>query len=172
MSSFPCAPTPIETVDQFRGSFSPIFDNVTTYPSSAITYWIMIATLLLNRGRWGCLLKFGCEQFVAHNIALEAQAAKTAAVNGVPGLAKGPISSETAGSVSLTYAVEQSSEPGGGYYNLTIYGQRFLRQARFAGAGPIQLGIGCGGPTPGGGPFAAVAWNGPYNGPEGPGWGT
>lgn len=161
-------PCPAITVEQFRG-FKPAFSDSARYPDGMIEYWIMIAAIMLNASRWRAALPFGTTLFVAHNCYLEAQQNVTAAVGGFPGVARGPISSETPGSVALSYAVEQTSEKNGGYYNLSVYGTQFIRYARLIGAGPTYLGIGFA-------PFYSiangVAWNGPWNGPEGPGWGT
>lgn len=166
------------SADQFR-RLKPAFADTNTFTDYAIDYWIAIGTLLLNPVRWGRLLGFGISLFVAHNLTLEALANMSVAAGGVGGITRGPISSETPGRVSLSYAVEASTEKGGGYYNDTEYGKMFIHYARLMGAGTVYLGVGA---TPPGalglngavwnGPYDGPAWNGPWNGPEGPGWGT
>lgn len=162
------------TSAQFRAIY-PAFADTVLYTDFAIDYWIAIGTILLNYRRWGRLLGYGLGLFVAHNLALQQMQLQTAAAGGVGGLAKGPIASETPGSVSLSYAVDASAEPGGGYYNYTVYGQAFIRYARLMGAGVFYIGVG---QTPPGAQglnntiYNGPAWNGPWNGPEGPGWGT
>lgn len=171
--STPPSPTPLVpaiTVAQFRADVRE-FINTATYPDSMVMYWLVVGTLMLNQSRWGNLYNLGLEMFVAHNVQLEGLAVQTAAANGAPGITRGPISSETPGQVSLSYAVEAATEKGGGYYNETIYGKRFYRLLRMVGAGPIQIGIGWCSPL---GSFGGC-FNGAYEGPDpfqvgGPGW--
>lgn len=148
----------------------PEFNNPALYPDSTITYWLNIGNLMLNPGRFGALLPHGLEMFTAHNIVLEKMATDTAAVGGWPGLAKGNISSESPGGVSLSYDSSVGLEEGAGHWNLTVYGQRLIRMAHNAGAGPIQVGAGndnAGAIGSGAGGSNATAWSGPNCAP---GW--
>lgn len=159
---------PIITVADFRSNFTE-FSSTSAFPDSTINYWIVIATLLLRPERWLTLLPVGISLFVAHEVTLEAQAQDAAAAGGWPGISKGAISSEGAGQVNVSYASEPTLEDAGGNYNLTTYGTRFLRLARMAGMGGLQIGPGCGvaGVVPGSGNGSAGAWSGP---PVKPGW--
>jgi len=141
------------TIQSFRDDFSEVFGNLSAYPNDSVTYWLAIATLLLNTNYWGVgsatatsppttKLDFATEMFVAHNLVLEKQAADTAAKGGDPGTKIGIVNSKSVGSVSIGYSVSEVVELDGGFWNQTIYGQRFLRLARFVGSGPIQIGIG------------------------------
>ena len=71
---------------EFKKVF-PEFVDDNKYPPAQIEYWGSIAELRLNADRWGNLLTHGKYLFVAHNIALSAQA--VAAANQVPGWAEG-----------------------------------------------------------------------------------
>lgn len=127
------------TIAQFRQDF-PEFSDGAVYTDASITFWANVADSLLNANRWGDLLLFGTELFVAHNIVLE-EIDKTAADNagGIPGMDSGVISSKSAGSVSVSMDTQASIENEGGNYNLTTYGTRFLRLARLKGIGGLQI---------------------------------
>jgi len=144
MGTFPTLPTGISPA-QFRLDFSE-FSNTVLYPDSAINYWFNIANVKLNAtvsgSRWGRLLIVGMELFVAHNLVLEAIAQRGASAAGIPGIAKGAIASSSAGDVSVNYDTQATMEEKAGHWNYTIYGQRFIREARMTGAGPVQIGTG------------------------------
>lgn len=155
--------TPIVTPAQFVGDY-PEFSDTSKYPVGTIQYWLAVATVLLDPLRWGTMLQIGVELLVAHELVLETQAQSTALVGGWPGISRGPISSEAAGAVNLSYDSVQALETEGGNWNLTVYGTRFLRWARMAGAGPLQIGPGCGlgaGTVPGANGGSGAAWSGP-----------
>lgn len=154
---------PIVTPAQFVADY-PEFKDPSKYPESSISYWLAVATVLLDPVRWGAMLQVGVELLVAHEIQVEAQAQDTALIGGWPGISKGPISSESAGAVNLSYDSVQALETEGGNWNLTVYGTRFLRRARMAGAGPLQIGPSCGlgaGTVPGANGGSGAAWSGP-----------
>lgn len=155
--------TPIVNAEQFVGDF-PEFKDSSKYPQESISYWLAVATVLLDPCRWGSMLQIGVELLVAHELVVEAQAQDTALVGGWPGVSKGPISAESPGAVSLSYDSEPALEIEGGNWNLTVYGTRFLRWARMAGAGPLQVSPGCGvgaGTVPGANGGSGAAWSGP-----------
>jgi hypothetical protein len=109
------------------------------------------------------ILVVGVEMFVAHNLVIDAMNTDTAQIGGWPGIAKGMVSSESPGAVSINYDTQPVMEDGGGNWNLTTYGTRFLRLARMMGAGPIQIGpcgFGGSGSVPGYG-GDGPAWWGP-----------
>jgi Protein of unknown function (DUF4054) len=149
---------------QFRADF-PEFSDKTKYPANAFTYWATVATLLLNPVRWGSVLLMGMELFIAHNLFLEAQAFQTDKVGGWPGISKGAINNESAGEVTVSYDTVSALEADGGDWNLSVYGTRFLRWARMAGSGGMQIGP-CGaggspGEVPGVNDNVGAAWSGP-----------
>ena len=132
------------TIDaaQFRKDFTE-FNSIAAYPDSGVTFWLGVAYLMLRPERWCTLLDTGAELFAAHNLALEAQAVKTAKAGGVPGIQTGAVSSKTVDRVGISYDAQAGLELDGGHWNLTIYGTRFLNMARMAGSGGVQLGAGC-----------------------------
>ena len=138
------------------------------FPDASIQFWLDAASVLLTC-RWGSALGIGTVLFVEHNLALEAAAAVPAGSGQSPGMLHGVVSSESVGAVSVAYDTGMAAESDAGHWNLTVYGERFIRMARLIGAGPIQLGVPawatgclCGLMDPG-------AWN-PSWGSLGPGW--
>jgi len=164
--------TPIVTAKQFTSDY-PEFADPGTYPVSSINYWLTVATILLNPARWGTALQLGVELFVAHELVLEAQALQTGQAAGWPGISKGAINSESPGEVTVSYDTAIALEADGGNWNLTVYGSRFLRWARMAGAGPVQVGPGGGSGMTGVVPGTdfGPAWSGPDCKPSGSGFG-
>lgn len=160
MSTATCEPA--INASQFRSNFNE-FTDVGLYPDSLIIFWIAIATLFLNRCRWGNTYLFGLQLYAAHNIVLEAQARETAEGGGIPGMTKGTITGENVGQVSISYDSIPAVEQNGSYWNLTVYGIRFLHIARMMGAGGIQVGPGGSAPgtVPGLYNGPGVAWSGP-----------
>ena len=126
-------------VAQFRTDY-PEFASTSKYPDAQINYWLAIAALLLNVPRWGTMIDFSTELFVAHNIALEARAVLESAAGGIPGGLVGPVNSKSVDKVSVGYDIQAGIVVGAGPFNLTNYGTRFMFFARLVGAGPIQVG--------------------------------
>jgi hypothetical protein len=147
-------------IGTFRQDYTE-FTDTTKYPDGLLTYWLNIAIALLNPNRWQDQLDMATELFMAHNIMIEKMARDTAAVNGWPGYAKGPLSSESPGGTSLSYDTSAVQELDAGHWNYTVYGTRFIRLARMFGAGPIQIGAGCDWGVGQGfflGPVASLGW--------------
>ncbi len=117
----------------------PEFANASAYPTATIQLWLSVATNLLDPIQWGALLTIGTELFVAHNLALSAQAQKAAAMGGVPGQSSGPLAAKAVDKVSAAYDVGAVALDGGGEWNATSYGRRYLGLARLIGAGGVQL---------------------------------
>lgn len=126
------------TAAQFRTDF-PEFASTTQYPDSAVNFWLVWAYKLLNPCRWVDILDLGVELFVAHNLALERAAINQASSGGVPTGVTGNVSSKAVAQVSVSYDNSSSMELDAGHWNLTIWGKRFVRMARMAGAGGVQL---------------------------------
>lgn len=160
--STPQTPAPINAA-QFVIDF-PEFANANDYPAPVIQFWLNWAYNFLNVNRWGNAINLGAELFAAHNIVLEKQALDATGVGGWPGLSKGPIASETPGSVAISYDTTVASEEGAGNWNATLYGTRYIRMAKQMGSAPTYIGIGC---DPTGG-LNGPGWPGP---PIGIGWG-
>lgn len=117
----------------------PEFANATTYPDASINAWIAQAALQLDPGRWGTLLDFGTTLYVCHRIALAARNAKIATFGGMPGQASGPVQSKSVDKVSESFDTASAAEEGAGFWNLTTYGQEYIRIARQVGAGPLVV---------------------------------
>ena len=126
------------TPTQIRTDF-PEFANTTSYPDSLFMFWIVVAYHRFNAYRWGDLYNLGIELFVCHNVTIERDNGRAAQRTATPGAQKGPISSETTGSVSASYDAAIAAEPGYGNYNLTNYGTRYAELLSLVGAGPITV---------------------------------
>lgn len=147
------------TVDHavFRKDF-PVFADAARYPEPSVSFWLGLAGKLLPENRWCDVLNFGAELFVAHNLVLERRSQDAVDNGGVPGMTTGPTSSQSAGSVSVSYDVNAGIIAGEGHWNLTTYGVRFIQLALMIGAGPIQVGL----PLPTTDPLSSQnAWSGP-----------
>ena len=123
---------------EFKKVF-PEFVDDEKYSPSQIEYWGSIADLRLNADRWGDLITHGKYLFIAHNIALSAQAVAAANKGASVLQSTGLISSKSVGDVSISYDTGASNEENGGNYNLTRYGKELLRLARIVGIGGAQL---------------------------------
>ncbi len=102
------------------------------------------------------IVDIATELFVAHNLVLEKQSADATKRGAVPGLSKGPIASYGVGGVNVSYATANALELDAGHWNLTTWGTRFIKLARFYGSGPVQISVGV---AP---PFSGGALEGPY----------
>lgn len=164
------------TEDQFRADF-PEFANVDAYPSSSIQLWFNVARSMLSPFRWSTaavlppnapnppdtypsVMDLGTGLFVAHNLVLDRQNALSAQLTaqdglpGPPGVSTGSVASTSVGPVSVSYNAGATLDMGAGHWNLTIYGSRFARLAKFAGKGGAQLN------TPAYGLRGQVGWGG------------
>jgi Protein of unknown function (DUF4054) len=142
------------TPTDFRGNF-PEFADATQYPDPTVSFWIGIAYAMLNPQRWGTMLDFGVQLFVAHNLVFEVVAVAEAGNGAPPGQTVGAVSAKAVDGVSINYDVAAGVETDAGHWNTSNYGTRFIRFARMFGAGPLQVGIGCAPPLNG------PAWPGP-----------
>lgn len=142
----------------------PELSNTTTFPISTIEYWIGIGEMMLNQWRWGPsdpstqspsvthnFYDYGLELWTAHNMVVEAEGLATsqqpsgiAGASAIPGAIKGFLNSTSAGDVSVSYGGQsQMMEQGNaGWWNQSVYGQRFYRLAKMVGAGPIYVSPG------------------------------
>lgn len=134
----------------------PEFADPARHTDATINQWLGVAVNMLDAGRWGALLDFGTTLFVCHRLALGARAARVARIGGIPGQASGPVQSKSVDKVSESFDTSSAVEEGGGHWNLTIYGQEYLRQARIVGAGPTTVGLEIGNSPTG-------VYAGPYN---------
>ena len=157
-------PVPVDA-PTFRAA-APVFANPAMYPDASIVFWLSVAGMLLNASRWKDMLGVGTILFVEHNLALEACALQAGNAGGIPGMATGVISSESAKSLSASYDTGLAAEKDAGHWNLTTFGSRLMRMTNMFGMGPIQVNTG---PAGYGGFFVLSGWTGPSCGP---GWGN
>lgn len=125
----------------FRAAY-PAF-TAELHPDVRVAFHLRAAGLRLPPERWGDLLDDGTGLYVAHHLTLEAKANQAADGTGGMDAAAGTLASEskTVGPVSKSkaYTNAASAEPGGGHWNLTLYGQQFRDLAKLVGMGGIQL---------------------------------
>lgn len=126
------------TIPQFRIDF-PEFSNASDYPDGQVQFWLTMAGQLLRPDVWLDCLDLGTELYIAHHIAISAKDRATASVGGIPGTVNGPQSSKAVDKVSASYDTGAVALEGGGFWNATMYGIRFLQLARMAGTGGRQL---------------------------------
>lgn len=147
------------TVSTFRASM-PEFADPGTYPEPTVNFYIGLSGKLLDVNRWEDLFDYGQTLFVAHHLVLAAQRTEQASFGGLPGEARGPLSSKSIDKVSVSYDTGSAAEDGAGFYNSTSYGQELYRLVRMIGAGPIQVGV----PLFDSMSAVATAYAGPYLG--------
>lgn len=150
------------TAASFRQVF-PAFADTGKYSDPMVNFWITTASGLLDPGRWGTLLDYGTQLLVAHNLVLQGADLNTAAFGGNPGVASGPVSSKGVDKVNISFDTVSAAEDGAGAYNLTVYGQQFIRQARIIGMGPVQIDAQTNQAGDGGVSQYAGGWAGPFS---------
>lgn len=125
-------------ITTFRQSF-PEFSDATRYPDSLVTFWLGVVTRMLNPDRWADLLDIGLSLALAHHLVLAVRDQSSAQAGKVPGTVLGMQTSKSVDTVSVSYDVSAVTNEGGGFWNMTSYGVRFLGMARLFGAGGVQL---------------------------------
>lgn len=134
-------PTPAVTVDQFRRDF-PEFADSLKFQASTIQLYLNLAAWASPR-RWGQFYAIGQELYAAHFLVLDATDVQAATRGVLPGQQTGPAVSKSVGGVSVTFAeyatLEGGAQSNAGQWNLTVYGKRYLRMAKMAGMGPVQI---------------------------------
>jgi hypothetical protein len=130
------------TPAQFRVNYSA-FSDAAAYPNEFIQMFLTEAYNSMDPNRWGTELDFYAQLKAAHWISLFGAANKAGARGAMPGQVTGPVSSKGVGPASISYDISAVVMQGGDTWNGTIYGQQYWRKARLAGAGGMQLGIGC-----------------------------
>jgi hypothetical protein len=114
----------------------PEFSNSTTYPETAVNFWINIAYQQINPCRFGQNLDLAATYYVAHFMVLEARDAAAAATGKVVGEATGPVNSKSLDKASIGYDTTAAASKGAGQWNLTTYGQRLYAMMRAFCSGP------------------------------------
>lgn len=143
---------PTITADEFRGNFT-VFDDSSKYPDLEIDFWMGLAEKLHSADRWGELLPYGLQLFVAHYLSVDA--ASKLAPGGVLGQIVGAITSASVDKVSYSRDASAASDPAAGHWNLSSFGVRWRSLSRMVGTGPVQVGA-----EPDNGNYSAAAWAG------------
>lgn len=125
-------------IGAFRAAF-PEFADVVKYPDTTITFWAELAEMQLRTTIWKNAWFKGACLYVAHEITLDAQNKKAAAVGGTPGTFGGIANNKTVGGATVGYDSQGTSEKDAGYWNLTNYGKQLYRLIQIFGMGAIQL---------------------------------
>jgi hypothetical protein len=124
----------------FRGAF-PEFKDPGVYTDAAINLLITLAGNLMNPDRWdSTIIDYGTQLFIAHNLALDQRNLRSARFGGTPGSVPGVLTQKAVDKVSASYDVASVTLADGGFWNMTIYGIRFLELARMMGSGGLQIG--------------------------------
>lgn len=142
------------TPQQFRTAF-PLFMNPACYPDGEINFWAALAEKLHNKDRWGDLLEFGIQLFIAHNLSIDAVNRGAVKAGQAPGQVVGALTSGSVDKVSYSRDVSAVMEKDAGHWNLTTYGLRYRRLMLMVGAGPVYVG-----PNPHGSQLSVSAWPG------------
>lgn len=148
------------TAASFREMFTE-FADAAKYPDVRLASFITLAGQMMNADRWGDLADYGAMLFVAHHVSLQAKRIKDARFGKVPGQASGIVNNKSVDKVSIGYDTQSTAEEGAGHWNLTAYGQEYIRLAKNMGIGPVQVGA----PSEGDGvSMYSSAYAGPYQG--------
>jgi hypothetical protein len=111
----------------FRQSF-PEFADASAFPDPMITFWISVSGNFVDQTIWQDSYDYGMSLVLAHHLAIAAKNQK-----GNPGNAAGLVNNKSVGDVSVAFDTQATAEEGAGFWNLTAYGQQYLRMARFMG---------------------------------------
>lgn len=128
------------TPQTFRAAFIAFGDEV-RFPDPTIQFWIGVSEKMLDAGRWGDLHDHGAMLFVAHNVLLQSKDDNAANIGAAFGGSSGVVTSKSVDKVSISYDASSVAEEKAGVYNLTRYGQQFIRLARMVGMGPVQIDV-------------------------------
>lgn len=129
------------TPNDFRTAF-PEFTDPMCYPDGQITFWAGLGEKLHNQCRWGNLLDYGIQLFIAHNLAMDFNNKKASKLKQAPGQITGAVTSGSVDKVSYSRDVSSVMNDGAGHWNLTTYGLRWRQLSQMVGAGPVQLPMG------------------------------
>lgn len=160
-------PVPATPAD-FRAA-SPNFADPVMYPDEIVQIYLDAAGLLLPACVWGNTLGLATVLFVNHNLFLFSQQFPNG-TGSAPVQLRGPVQSEAAGALSVSYEMQAVLDPAAGWWNYSSWGQLLYRLMMIFGAGPRQINV-----PPWGGicgcAFDTIAFAGSsLAGRVGPGW--
>lgn len=122
----------------FRSTF-PEFASTSVYPDAQVNFWLGLGITMLKPDAWGPSIDQGLALFIAHHLVVGQRDQAAVAAGGVPGDAKGIVTSKSVDKVSVSYDAASIQYEGAGFWNMSSYGIRFYRLARMMGAGGVQL---------------------------------
>jgi hypothetical protein len=115
--------------------FLAIFPEFTSFDAARIAFWLSVTANQINASRWGALANQGQALLTAHYLMID-QKNNNATTQG---RVDGPISSKSAGGVSITKDTASVVIEKGGQFNATNYGQLYIQLSRKMGAGGMQV---------------------------------
>ena len=117
----------------FRTNF-PEFASTTVYTEAMLTFWLTVAQVYVSETKWEDVYNTGLSLALAHFLTI----AKNN-IEGEPGESSGMINSRSVGDVSYSVDTAATLEENAGQWNLTSYGQQFIRLARMISGCAIQI---------------------------------
>lgn len=131
---------PIFDDEEFRITFSEFSDSE-IYPSPLINFWAAVGEVEIDFNRYQDLYVPALYCYVGHNLVLAAKNRLTAERGrGIPGQDTGVITSKHIEGVSKSMDVNVAATIGGGEFNLTTYGLKFLHFRKMATIGGFTTG--------------------------------
>jgi len=143
------------TLTYFRQVFRA-FGDPQQYTDAEIEVFLQMSDTSMPVALWGEFRDYYQGLYVAHFLALNDLANRTAEGGGVPGTRVGVVTSKSLGGGSISYDTNSGAEDKGGMWNMTTYGRMWLHQANLIGAGGFQSG----GPDIALGPTFGPPWPG------------
>jgi len=116
----------------FRLAF-PEFQDEDVYSDDVMTFWESMAGAYVSEVKWGTLYVQGMSLVLAHFLVLAKNNQST------PGGGTGLVSNQSVGDVSVGFDTTTTAEERAGQWNLTNYGQQYIRMARMISGGAMQL---------------------------------
>ncbi len=114
--------------------FLTMFPEFSSYDPTRISFWLSVASNLINTAQWGALSNQGQALLTAHYLVIDAQNQNPS----TQGQVNAPISSKSVDGVSLTKEIAQVVVEKAGQFNATSYGIQYYQLSRMMGAGAIQ----------------------------------
>ena len=113
-------------------------DFLTRYPEfnryqAQVAVFLCDAKTEIDQRYWGKLYARGVLALTAHLLKLATERKAS------DGAANHTLTAESAGELSVSYGVPVGAKAGDDFYNLTAYGQEFLRLKRLAGFGVMVV---------------------------------
>jgi len=139
----PCSPPTTDCTDPttFRQHF-PEFDY-TVYPDYLVQTYLDLGGIMVSPWRWKRMRQRGIELVAAHMLALHQFALLSACGGagglGIPGLARGIMTTKSVSKVSVGYDASHFMQEGAGPWNYTVYGQEFYWLMKMVGTGGVEM---------------------------------